>query len=142
MTEVFADFHINDTRVAALRLLADRGEAGCSQTEMASALSLADSSICNLVDRMQEDGLIFRFRSRSDRRKSLLMLSRSGADLLEAVEAAQTTHLLRWLSQVPDAELEQIGAWLEQLTNRIPSAASADAKSPFPGLDGAWKEAG
>lgn len=75
--------NINETRLIVMRNIAARGDAGCSQAELASVLRQAESSVCTLIERMKKDGLVHRFRSKVDRRKSFLMLTQDGQDQLE-----------------------------------------------------------
>ena len=75
---------INESRMAVLRLVGSRGEAGCSQVEIATAIGQAESSVCTLVDRMKTDGLLVRLRCQVDRRRSLLHLTEAGVLALAA----------------------------------------------------------
>ena len=74
--------NVNETRLIVMRNIAARGDAGCSQAELAVVLRQAESSVCTLIERMKKDGLVHRFRSKQDRRKSFLMLTADGHDLL------------------------------------------------------------
>lgn len=98
-------------------------------------LGLPESSLCTLVDRMQAEGLLYRFRSKTDRRKSLLMLTHPGRERLQAVTNRLETLFRRWLEDVPDDELERLGAWLDGL------AASKDAASAARRPEKGWPQA-
>ena len=80
----------NVTRLTVLRTVASRGDDGCSQADLACVLGQAESSVCTLIERMKKDGLVHRFRSKVDRRKSFLMLTPEGGELLTEAEAAYT----------------------------------------------------
>lgn len=120
------DGGLEEPRCHAIRELTQRGDQGCSQTELADALGLAESSLCGLVDRMQQEGLLHRFRSKSDRRKSLLMPTHAGRQRYHQVTAAFETLVSSWLADSPDDELELIGSWLDGLA----SPETADAAAP------------
>lgn len=75
--------NVNETRLIVMRNIAARGDAGCSQAELAVVLRQAESSVCTLIERMKKDGLVHRFRSKQDRRKSFLMLTSDGHDQLQ-----------------------------------------------------------
>jgi DNA-binding MarR family transcriptional regulator len=80
---------ISASRIAVLQAMIRVGDEGCSQTELAALLRLSESNICSLIERMRSSGLLFRFRSKTDRRKSVLILSGRGNQLAHAVSRAQ-----------------------------------------------------
>lgn len=142
-----------EPRRRLLAALSRRGDQGCSQTELAAVLGLPESSLCTLVDRMQAEGLLYRFRSKLDRRKSLLMLTHPGRERLQAVQDRLEALIQSWLEDVSDEELERLGAWLDGLALSGAAAATAgcsgggspEAEEFLRGLNGdspRWKEAG
>ena len=68
---------LNESRSRTLRELAARGE-GLSQTELANCLSVSESNLSALIERMRKDGLLHRLRSKADRRRSVLLLTEEG----------------------------------------------------------------
>jgi len=124
-----ASVDLAEPRRQALDAIAAHGSAGCSQTELAAALGLAESSVCVLVDRLQEAGFLYRFRSKSDRRKSLLLLTQQGADRRDAARSATEALVSAWLSEVDDAELERFGDWLDRLVEATSSPAVVESSS-------------
>ena len=85
--DALAEAAVNETRLTVMRTIADRGDDGCSQADLACVLHQAESSVCTLIERMKKDGLVHRFRSKVDRRKSFLMLTAEGADQLRDAAA-------------------------------------------------------
>lgn len=77
------DTNLNETRLIVMRTIAACGDSGCSQAELATVLRQAESSVCTLIERMKKDGLVHRFRSKLDRRKSFLMLTPGGQEQLQ-----------------------------------------------------------
>ncbi len=133
LLDVYVRHGLNASGYQLLGTVASRGETGCSQTEIAAALQLAESSVCSLVDRLQQDGLMHRFRSRHDRRRSLLLLTPEGkARWLETSQAAEAA-LVRWMAETTDDELEQISRWLDALSVGVETAeppAMAEDRAP------------
>ena len=115
LSEHSSKFGLNESRVGVLQTLRSFGTDGCSQTELAQALSLSESSVCGLVDRMQSDGLIYRFRSRKDRRRSLLMLSDKGSDLIIRIDVGRREQIEKFLSQYTEAEQTLLSQLLKRL---------------------------
>ena len=60
---------------------------------LAEQLQVQHHSACELSDRLQEKGLIRRWRHEADRREVLLQLTRRGEKLLEGLAAAHRTEL-------------------------------------------------
>lgn len=100
----------NETRLMVMRSIAARGHQGCSQAELASVLRQAESSVCTLIERMKRDGLVHRFRSKQDRRKSFLMLTPEGQEQLEAA-----------LSRYEQAALALQSAWGRERASQLRS---------------------
>jgi DNA-binding MarR family transcriptional regulator len=128
-------FGLSPTWYDLLSTVASHGGKGCSQTDLAAALNLAESSVCNLVDRLHEAGLLHRFRDKQDRRRSLLLLSSGGREQFDAASAASQRALLQWLADTSDEHLDQLGIWLESFERRTRSAADVFAATREGGED-------
>jgi len=81
-----AELGINHVRHAVLRAVGDTEPDGCTQVALAKRLRQSESNICTLVERMRSDGLIYRRRSKTDRRKRILGLTDAGRRLLTNAE--------------------------------------------------------
>ena len=108
--DALAEAGMNETRLTVMKTIASRGDDGCSQADLACVLRQAESSVCTLIERMKKDGLVHRFRSKVDRRKSFLMLTAEGSDMLDDAvrkyEAAATAIGDHW--QAETAPLRQL----------------------------------
>ena len=118
LLDAYFRFGLNATWFELLTIVQERGQSGCSQTDLASDLELAESSICSLVDKLEAAGLLHRFRSKQDRRRSLLLLSEQGRERLAQASAAADEALHRWLAETPEDILQQITDWLDRLIAR------------------------
>ena len=119
LSAYFAEYKLTDIRFAVLRILRDSAPAGCSQTELAEGLNQAESSVSNLVERMRNDGLLYRLRSKTDRRKRLLLLTHQGRELLERVEVSHETRMDRLLHHFDPAEQKLLAQLLEKLVGEL-----------------------
>jgi DNA-binding MarR family transcriptional regulator len=108
LEDVYRQYELTATSVELLGRVAHAGDNGCSQTDVAKSLQLAESSVCGLVDKLQAAGLLHRFRSRQDRRRSLLLLSSAGRERLSNVNAAVEIALLDWVASATEQQLEQV----------------------------------
>ena len=131
-----AQWDLNEVRYAALAAIDRSAPDGFSQTELALALEQSESSISTLVDRMRVGGLIYRLRSKADRRRHLLMLTARGRELLTRArddrEASQS-QLVPGLDAAQARTLVSLlGAWLVALANLHsgPAAGGSPAATP------------
>jgi DNA-binding MarR family transcriptional regulator len=106
------------------------GDEGCSQTELAALLRLSESNVCSLIERMRSSGLLFRFRSKADRRKSVLILSGRGKQLAHAVSRAQNIEAALLVSALRADQQAALRDLLQQLREHLdaspPIVASAE----------------
>ena len=126
-----AQYELNDVRYGLLAALADAGEIGCSQSELAERLFQSESNVSTLIERMQKDGLVLRLRSEADRRKRVILISPAGRESLVRVDAARPDLSSQILNGVNDDEglvlhelLRRMGARLEQEQDLIPRRRS------------------
>ncbi|MCA9053073.1 MAG: MarR family transcriptional regulator [Planctomycetaceae bacterium] len=112
---VYGEYGLSEGWFDLLQAVATFGETGCSQTQLATRLGLAESSVCTHVDRLQQEGLLHRFRSKQDRRRSLLLLSAEGRTRLDDAASAVDHALTRWLDASTDEEIERVSDWLASL---------------------------
>ncbi len=114
LEETYATWQLNVPRAEVLETIAAAGLDGCSQTELAEALGASESNISTLIERMRRDGLLYRMRSRRDRRCSVLLLSDEGRDKLAGMLAARETRLERAMERLSSEDCERLGRLLER----------------------------
>jgi DNA-binding MarR family transcriptional regulator len=73
---------LNESRYNVLDALRRMPDGTSTQSALAQALLQSESNLSTLLDRMQQDGLISRARSATDRRKTLIGLAAAGSDAL------------------------------------------------------------
>ncbi|HUG94346.1 MAG TPA: MarR family winged helix-turn-helix transcriptional regulator [Planctomycetaceae bacterium] len=112
-------FDLNDVRYTVLQIVGDRVDAGCSQTELADELDQSESSISTLVERMRASGLLYRLRSKSDRRKRVLMLTERGRSLLALADDRHRDQMTSLLAAFSDAERRRLLELLERLVAEL-----------------------
>ncbi len=92
---------------ATLLALVD-GRPGLSLRELADAEGISAPSLSGHVDRLEAAGLLRRDRSRDDRRRVGLELTKEGRATLRRVRARRTTWLAERLARLSDEERERI----------------------------------
>lgn len=127
LDQIYTQSELNGPRVDVLETIATAGPEGCSQTELATQLGAAESSVSTLVERIRRDGLLLRMRSRQDRRCSVLLLTEVGGERLSSVMDSRDRHLAQWIDQLSMAEQQQLLGLLDRLLvvlEAIPSSES------------------
>ena len=84
--------------------------------ELAALERISAPSLSGHVDRLEQAGLLERFRSKDDRRRVVLRLTPPGSRMLRRVRSRRTTWLAERLGTLDTAELEAIEKAIEPLT--------------------------
>ncbi len=120
---------LNGPRVDVLETIAAAGPEGCSQTELATQLGAAESSVSTIVERMRRDGLLLRMRSRLDRRCSVLLLTEVGCERLASVTTSRDQHLAQWVDQLSMKDQQQLSLLLDRLLEILAQAPQSKTTS-------------
>jgi len=106
------------TRQALILLSCDLEEANTA-AELAALYGLEASSITRLVDRLEKKRLIERTRSRSDRRKAILVLTPKGKSALQrAVRIAGPIAIATWKG-VTGQQRKTLAAIVSKVLNNL-----------------------
>jgi DNA-binding MarR family transcriptional regulator len=107
-----------DLSVAQFDVLAQVGSAeGQTQQEVADRLLVTKGNICQLLDRLERNGLIVR---RQEGRANRLFLTPKGRQLYERVVPAQEALIAESLSPLTADEQHQLLALLRKLDHALP----------------------
>jgi DNA-binding MarR family transcriptional regulator len=107
-----------DLSVAQFDVLAQVGSAeGQTQQEVADRLLVTKGNICQLLDRLERNGLIVR---RQEGRANRLFLTPKGRQLYERVVPAQEALIAESLSPLTADEQRQLLALLRKLDHALP----------------------
>ncbi len=115
----FNEFGLSDVRFAVLQILRDCASRGCTQAELAAALDQSESSVSALVERMRDDNLLYRLRSKTDRRKRVLILTDQARQLLAQVELAHGERVAEILNSLSTSQLKELATHLEVLVEEL-----------------------
>ncbi|MEX0716174.1 MAG: MarR family winged helix-turn-helix transcriptional regulator [Planctomycetaceae bacterium] len=121
-----AEFDLNPVRHGVLEILADRDD-GCSQAELAQRLQQSESGVSTLVDRMRGSGLLYRLRSKSDRRKRLLMIAPRGRELLALCRQRHLGRMATFFAGFDSRALHELAGLLDRLVRSISAAARLES---------------
>jgi DNA-binding MarR family transcriptional regulator len=90
-------------------------EPGLTVSRLANVLSIHQSTCSNMLDKLQQKGLICRDRNSSDQRVVRLFLTESGAALLKKAPRPAQGALADVLLRLPDNALADLDSGLVQL---------------------------
>jgi len=128
----FAEFGLSDARFTVLQIVRDALPRGCTQTELAERLQQSESSVSTLVDRMRAADLLYRLRSKSDRRKCLLVLTDHARDVLDRLERCHSERMAALLSCYQVDQLRELAVLLKILDTELTRREMAGTDPPTP----------
>jgi DNA-binding MarR family transcriptional regulator len=98
-------------------------------TELAELERLAQPTMTQLVQRLEEEGLLTRQRQPDDRRVVLVDLTEAGIAALKEFRAHASTALGGYMAEMPDEEVEALAAATEAL-ERLVAVLQQSPKPP------------
>ncbi|MBZ0266176.1 MarR family transcriptional regulator [bacterium] len=114
-------------------LKALRENSPLSVGEVASAVSLSQATVTNILLRLEERGYVHRARSDSDKRRVLVEVSEKGQEILESAPALLHEDFIARFGDLHDWEQNQIISSLQRVASMM-QAEKLDA-APFLATD-------
>lgn len=112
-------------------LAALRDAPGLKVSELAQAMGIHTSTASNLLDKIEQAGLLRRERSHTDQRVVRLYLTAAGEARLAEAPQPTTGILCHALDQLPDDMLSRLNEDLAALIGRMGAVNSASAQNPL-----------
>jgi DNA-binding MarR family transcriptional regulator len=103
---------------------------GLKVSEIAHAMAIHQSTASNLLDKLQEKGLVKRDRSTDDQRVVRLFLTRTGKALITRVPQPARGLLQEALFKLPPESLQALNHLLEQLLREMNPANTRALRKP------------
>lgn len=113
--EILNDFPITPPQFVALQWLKEHGDMTIG--ELSAKMYIANSTMTDLVDRMEKAELVQRVRSTNDRRVVQVHLLDKGRDIIDRVIRARQQYLQDVVSQFDTEELKAMKVHLTRLYN-------------------------
>ncbi|OWZ83747.1 MarR family winged helix-turn-helix transcriptional regulator [Natranaerobius trueperi] len=113
--EILQDFNITPPQFVALQSLTKEGKLTIG--ELGDRLCLACSTVTDLVDRMEKNELVERFRDQKDRRIVRIKVLEKGHRLINEVITARQEYLAKILKDLSEEEREGLLSALNQLND-------------------------
>ncbi|MEE4314900.1 MAG: MarR family transcriptional regulator [Desulfofustis sp.] len=106
---------------------------GIKVSELAAALTIHPSTCSNMLDKLEQQGLISRDRSGRDQRSVHLSLTEQGASLLSQAPQPAQGELSRALQRLSDEHLSTLHNGLAGLVAALNGTGEDDDLLPIPG---------
>lgn len=84
-----------------------RAEKPMTMTELSRALMVSNGNVTGIVDRLEEDRFVYRFRKDSDRRTAYVELSGLGRGMFETMAGAHEIWISRRLSKLNEEDTSE-----------------------------------
>lgn len=118
-------------RIAEHEVLANLATApGITQQTLAARCFVAKSGVSMLLAQMESRGWVRREADAADARVKRLQLTRAGLALAERTLQVQSEVVAAMVAGATDAELEQVTASMQRVSQRLEALRAADALSP------------
>lgn len=112
-----SELDLTQKQAATIQLIA--ANAGVSQVDLANTLGTDRATMMAMVDRLEDRGLITRRRSRVDRRRQELLLTKEGQVTLRRLRKIQDDHEKHFTSRFSKQELDALFDALDRIHGRL-----------------------
>ncbi len=113
--------HLTVAQFLVLKLMYRNGQHRAG--EVARYMGVSRPAATKNIDKLVRHGLIVRRRSHSDRRATLLSISRTGRDLVQRYEETKRKRMLPLLDRLSDSDLDRMTTLLERVSIAMLRAA-------------------
>lgn len=96
-----------------------RAEPGLSQSTLAEAVALRRSSLVNILDQLEGDGLLVRKAAPNDRRRNGVWLTEKGQDIVTALLREAKAEDNRMTKDLSKEQITQLNAYLAQIIKNL-----------------------
>jgi DNA-binding MarR family transcriptional regulator len=115
--KLFAQTGLSGPQLICLRQLSSFGTMQTSH--LAEAVNLSSATVCGILDRLEERGLVIRERQSDDRRRVLVSLSGAGRDTVENAPPALHDSFLFKLRVLPAEQQQRINNTLTNIVTMM-----------------------
>jgi DNA-binding MarR family transcriptional regulator len=93
---------------------------------LARSLGIGDAEGSLLADKLEERGFVRREQNSSDRRRTLLLLTDEGRDLVQSLRARRDSRFAYWLGQLSEEDLVGLLQGLDALLTVVGKDRESD----------------
>ena len=104
-------------QILLLQTIRDKGEVTIG--ELANEMSLSQATVTSILDRLEKRGLVYRERSKEDKRKVHAYLTDQATDILKEAPIPLQDHFARQFSDLQDWEQTMIISSLQRVAQMM-----------------------
>ncbi|WKD51646.1 MarR family winged helix-turn-helix transcriptional regulator [Microbulbifer spongiae] len=104
-------------QILLLQTIRDKGEVTIG--ELANEMSLSQATVTSILDRLEKRGLVYRERSKEDKRKVHAYLTDQAAEILKEAPIPLQEHFARQFSDLQDWEQTMIISSLQRVAQMM-----------------------
>lgn len=119
ITHLLAPYEITSQQYNVLRILRGAGEDGLPTLAIADRMIERTPGVTRLIDRLVAKGWVIRERSTDDRRRVDCTISRTGLDLLAAIDPTMNRFDEDLLGMLDDDEQATLVALLDRVREKL-----------------------
>lgn len=121
---ISSDINISRSQMGVLHILKEAYPEGCSRGQIIEGLVEACPDVTRLVDRLAEEGLVERYRSKEDARVSVAKITDKGIDVYDKAREI----FLKYLDSISDiltqSECEILSELCKKISKSMPQCKS------------------
>jgi len=121
------EYELTWPQLAALRELERLGK--CPLGKLAAEMYIGAPTVTGIIDRLERDGLVKRFREDEDRRKVLVALTPKGKELLAQKPSLLNEYLREGLSSLSERQQKKVRGTLDLLAKMMESPEHSNGSS-------------
>ena len=105
---------------------------GIKVSKLANALAIHPSTCSNMLDKLEEEGFVYRQRSRTDQRAVHLTLTEKGNNVLQNAPRPAQGELSAALERLSDHNINLLETGLQELVKELNTKNAAMGLRPIP----------
>lgn len=125
---------LTPSQLLVLQEIADRGEA--TPSELSAVLQFGQATVTNIVDRLEEAGLVTRERREQDKRRVFLGVTEAGHRTIEQAPSMVQARFSERYAALPEWEQAMILAGLSRLADMLGAGGDAAPLLDSGSIDG------
>lgn len=126
LDSISSKFGLSRPQLSVLYILTEAHPEGCSRGEIIEGMVETCPDVTRLVDRLEEEGLVERYRCEKDARVSITKITQKGIDLFEETRGAYVDYLEQMGQLLSKKESKTISKLCKKINTQLTCADKLD----------------
>ncbi|MDR8390595.1 MarR family transcriptional regulator [Aliifodinibius sp. S!AR15-10] len=119
LDSISSDYGLSRSQVGVLYILKEAYPEGCSRGEIIDGLVETAPDVTRLVDRLEEEGLVERYRCKEDARVSIAKITEKGIDVFENARGTYLDYLRNMSKILTKSECETLSKLCKKIKSNL-----------------------